>query len=112
MPILRVTALSIAAIGGALGLACGTSYLLASRTASKAVARIAPDLGPVDSDFGFHYHAAGEGEKLSWEFTFGPSGAMGPVTLELYIGLGGRLYQTQPPEALDQLKTSKSSGSN
>jgi hypothetical protein len=109
---LRLTAITIAIIGGALGLACGTSYVLASRTASKAAARIAPDLGPVDADFGFHYHAAGEGDKLSWEFTYGTSGEMGPVTLELYIGLGGRLYQTQPPEALDQLKTSKSPGSN
>jgi hypothetical protein len=109
---LRLTAITLAIIGGALGLACGTSYLVASRTASKAAARIAPDLGPVDSDFGFHYHAAGEGEKLSWEFTYGPSGESGPVTLELYIGVGGRLYQTQPPEALDRLKTAKSPGSN
>jgi hypothetical protein len=100
---LRVTALSIAAIGGALGLACGTSYVLASRTASKAAARIAPDLGPVDSDLGFHYHAAGEGEKLSWEFTYGPSGAMGPVTLELYIGVGvGCIRLNRPKPSNDQ----------
>ncbi|HEY7026603.1 MAG TPA: hypothetical protein VH438_03305 [Gemmatimonadales bacterium] len=112
MPMLRVTALSIAAISGALGLACGTSYVLASRTASKAAARIAPELGKVDSDFGFHYRGAGEGEKLGWEFTYGPSGLMGPVTLELYVGLGGGLYQTQPPEALDRLKPSNSPGSN
>ena len=84
---LRVTALSIAAIGGALGLACGGSYLLASRTASKAAARIAPDLGPVESDFGFHYHAAGEGEKLGWESP-------------LYSG-GGRVIRRFSPVSAD-----------
>jgi hypothetical protein len=104
MQMLRVTALSIAALSGALGLACGTSYLVASRTASKAASRIAPELGKVDADFGFHYRGAGEGEKLGWEFTYGPSGEMGPVTLELYVGLGGKLYETQPPEAFDRLK--------
>ena len=109
---LRLTAITLAIIGGALGLACGTSYVLASRAASQAAARIAPELGPVDADFGFHYRGAGEGEKLGWEFTYGPSGEMGPVTLELYVGLGGRLYQTQPPEALDRMKSSKSPGSN
>lgn len=109
---LRLTALSLAVIGSALAFACGTSYLIASRTASKAAARIAPELGPVDSDFGFHYRGAGVGEKLGWEFSYGPSGEMGPVTLELYVGLGGRLYQTQPPEALDRLEPSKSPDSN
>jgi len=109
---LRLTALSIAAIGGALAVACGTSYVIASRTASKAAARIAPELGKVDADFGFHYQGAGEGEKLGWEFTYGPSGEMGPVTLELYVGLGGQLYQTQPPEALDRLRPSRSTDSN
>jgi hypothetical protein len=109
---LRLTAITLAIIGGALGFACGTSYVLASRTASRAATRIAPDLGPVETDFGFHYHAAGEGEKLGWEFTYGPSGEMGPVTLELYIGLSGRLYQTQPPEALERMQPSKRPGSN
>jgi hypothetical protein len=108
---LRLTVIILAIIGGVLGLACGTSYVLASRTASRAALRIAPDLGPVESTFGFHYRGAEEGSTLGWEFSYGPSGETGPVTLELYVGLAGHLYQTHPPEALEQLKSSRTPAS-
>lgn len=108
---LRLTAIALVILGGVLGLACGTSYVLASRTASRAALRLAPDLGPVESDFGFHYRGTGEGSTLGWEFGYGPSGEMGPVTLELYVGLAGHLYQTHPPEALEQLKPSRTPAS-
>jgi hypothetical protein len=94
----------VLAVSGAL-FACGfgISYLAASRSASRAALRIAPDLGPVDSDFGFHPESTGGDSRLGWEFDYGPSGAMGPITLQFYMGFMGRIYRTEPPEAMERL---------
>jgi len=99
---MRLAVIVLAVVSGLLAFACGTSYVVASRTASRAALRIAPDLGRLESNFGFHHRTAG-GSTLGWEFAYGPSD-QGPITLQLYVGLLGRLYQTEPPEALDLVR--------
>lgn len=99
---MRLIVIVLAVIGGLLTCGFGISYLAASRSASRAALRIAPDLGPVDSDFGFHPESTGE-SRLGWEFDYGPSGVTGPITLQFYMGFMGRIDRTEPPEALEQL---------
>lgn len=97
----RLAVIILAMIVGLVAIACGISYLVASRTAARAALKIAPDLGRLESDFGMHHRSDGR-STVGWEFDYGPS-ELGPISLQLYVGLLGEIYQTQPPEAMDRV---------
>lgn len=89
---MRLASIVIALIAVVVLAAVAVSYLVAARAADATALQMAPDLGRIDSGLGFHIIEA-EGESiLSWEFDYGPSGGMGPITMQVIVGMTGDVY--------------------